>query len=125
MNIEKNIEKLVAAAAKALRIQDWKYIVFLVDSFPDDPDKQGEARIVDADNKSVEIRILTPPDPLTILHEIVHIRFDYLLDTQVNAAIKVMYDEANEIAINAVSEAIAMIPSVKRQVDKFKGLDKK
>lgn len=112
------LQELVAITAAVLRIQDWRYKICIRARF-DDAGQQGEMQVVDPDNKAVRIDLLRSDDIMTLLHEMVHVRFAYLTDSVLSGLIEERYHEKQEQAINATAEVLAMVPEIQAVIEKF------
>lgn len=112
------LQELVAITAAVLRIQDWRYKIRIRARF-DDAGQQGEMMVVDPDNKAVRIDLLRSDDIMTLLHEMVHVRFAYLTDSVLSGLIEERYHEKQEQAINATAEVLAMVPEIQAVIEKF------
>jgi hypothetical protein len=112
------LRDLVAITATVLRIQDWRYTICIRKQF-DDAGQQGEMQVTDPDNKTVRIDLLRSDDVMTLLHEMVHVRFVYLTDPVLSGLIEERYHEGQEQAINATAEVLAMVPEIQEVIEKF------
>ena len=112
------LRELVAITATVLRIQDWRYTICIRKQF-DDAGQQGEMQVTDPDNKAVRIDLLRSDDVMTLLHEMVHVRFAYLTDPVLSGLIEERYHERQEQAINATAEVLAMVPEIQAVIEKF------
>lgn len=112
------LRELVAVTAAVLRIQDWRYTICIRKQF-DDAEQQGEMQVTDPDNKTVRIDLLSSDDVMTLLHEMIHVRFVYLTDPILAGFIEERYHEGQEQAINATAEVLAMVPEIQEVIEKF------
>jgi hypothetical protein len=112
------LRELVAITAAVLRIQDWRYTICIRKQF-DDAGQQGGMEVTDPDNKAVRIDLLRSDDVMTLLHEMVHVRFVYLTDPILAGFIEERYHEGQEQAINATAEVLAMVPEIQEVIEKF------
>ena len=76
-------------------------------------------QVTDPDNKVVQIDLLRSDDVMTLLHEMVHVRFVYLMDPVLSGLIEERYHEGQEQAINATAEVLAMVPEIQEVIKKF------